>query len=155
MFKHFRIALSAVFIIVFLFSTVTGKSQNKQSRNENGMIPPEFNKNNDTLLIYSGAHLYGIPMKNSFKKYYSGNFIFVNKPEKYSVETCRYILYETMSEIQSTYNTGANTTATRSIPVHDSFYILDRKTNIKYVNSNPATKKMMLEYFGALDEARK
>ena len=122
---------------------------------ESGIIPPEFNLNNDTLIIAStGNPFYGSYMKRHFKNDYTSQFI-IAKPEGHSIDNCRFVLYEGTTNTTITKIGGPEAGRSRNMVGHGSFYIVDRKTNTKYINPNLASPKLIKAYVTGLDEARK
>ena len=123
---------------------------------EAGSIPPEFNQNNDTLLILASNPFYGASMKKHFRKGgYEGEYITVTKPNKYSVEHCRYVLYEISSRTTITNIGGPSNNMSHDMIQTEGFYINDRKTGKNYVNNNMPMPKLIHAYVAALDAARK
>ncbi len=156
--------LKKVFLVVFVFTllSIAGiKSASAQKESftvESGVIPPEFNKGNDTLLIYASNPFYAGSMKKHFRKSgYTGEYETTTKPEKYSVEHCRYILYEITSSTNiTTFVQGSpsqNTTRTRVQT--EGWYIKDRVTGKNYLADMIPMPKLIHKYIAALDEARK
>ena len=121
---------------------------------ETGIIPPEFNKNNDTLLIFSGNPFYNLSMKKHFKKSYTGPFLIVKSYKGHSEENCRYVFYEGTAT-KSKYNIdGPNKGITHYSTQHSNFYIEDRKTKEEYANPNMPSPKLIRAYITGLDKAR-
>ena len=126
MFK--RISLPLVMLCAFLIPAALFAQKDLPITVESGIIPPEFNLNNDTLLIYSpGNPFYVMSMKKHFKKSYTGTFIFAKNLSEYSVDKCRYVLFEGTSNTTITTIGGPNNGQSRNMVGHGSFYILDRK----------------------------
>jgi len=123
---------------------------------ESGIIPPEFNLDNDTLIIASnGNPFYGMSMKKHFRKNYTGHFMMADNIQKHAVENCRYVLYEGTGSVQAGGNTRLPGDPTsHQMTVHSSFYILDRKTKKEYSNPNLPSPKLIKAYITGLDKAR-
>lgn len=122
---------------------------------EAGSIPPEFNQNNDTLLIFASNPFYGASMKKHFRKGgYEGEYTTVTKPSKYSVDHCRYILYEIASRTTITNIGGPSNGMSHDMIQSEGFYINDRKTGKNYVNNNLPMPKLIHAYVAALEAAR-
>jgi hypothetical protein len=121
---------------------------------ESGVIPPDFNQNNDTLLIISVNPFYTMSMKKHFRRKYTGNFKFVRSADGNSIEHCRYALYEGTVNTERTKIGGPFNGQQTNMISHGNFLIVDRKTNKKYVNPNIASSKFIDAYAAALDKAR-
>jgi|SRR6185312_3311885 len=147
---------SRLLFVLFIFLTSPGLfAQDVPITVESGIIPPEFNINNDTLIIASsGNPFYDMSMKKHFKKNYTGPFVLSKGFGGHSVENCRYVLYEGTSNTTITYIDGPKKGKSRNMTGHGSFYILDRKTNKGYNNPNIASPKLIKAYIKGLDEAR-
>jgi len=146
-----RIMLVAICILISLASCLAQKTPLTK---ESGVIPPDFNQNNDTLLIFSTNPFYTMSMKKHFQKNYTGNFKFVKSLDGYSIDRCRYVLYEGTLNTKTTKIGGPFNGEVTNMTSHNSFSIFDRKTNTQYINSNIASPKLLNEYAAALDKAR-
>jgi len=123
---------------------------------EAGVIPPEFNQNNDTLLIFSLNPFYAGSMRKHFRKGgYTGEYETVTNLKKYSVDRCRYILYEITSRTSITNIGGPRDGMSRDMVRTAGFYIKDRKTGQNYVTDILPSPKNIHKYVAALEEARK
>ena len=144
-----------LFVLIVFILPYKSFSQDVAITVESGVIPPEFNKNNDTLIIFSLNPFYSMSMKKHLKRSYTGPFVIVRDFSKhsYSVETCRYVLEESTGSRNITTIGGPNN-GTRSMVIHGSFVIYDRKTKAEYVNPNIFSPKLMRAYLKGLDEAR-
>lgn len=143
-------------MLFFLLSNVITFAQKLPFTIESGVIPPNFNQNNDTLLVISTQNpMYNMSMKKHFKKNYTGNFLMVKEKnlDDYSINTCRYVFSEGMINTKK-YTIGGPFDGSRNVVTHDDFVILDRKTNTIYKNPNPPSVKLIKGYIAALDEAR-
>lgn len=154
--KIFKI-ISMPLITLFSFLTSTQIfAQDMPITVESGIIPPEFNLNNDTFLIATtGNPFYSMSMKKHFKKNYTGNFLLTNDLSKHSIQNCRYVFYEGTSTTTITTIGGPNKGQSRNMIGHASFYLVDRKTKEVYNNPNIASPKLIKAYIKGLDEARK
>lgn len=121
---------------------------------ESGVIPPEFNQNNDTILIHTNDVFYAMSIKKHFRKSYTGNFLVVKSLANHSIENCRYVFYEGTSTSTTVTVGGPNNGQSRSRTETSSFYILDRKTKKEYANPNFPTPKLIKSYLSGLDKAR-
>lgn len=148
-------SMSKIFLFVLIVFVLPYKSfsQDVAITVESGVIPPEFNKNNDTLIIFSANPFYSMSMKKHFKRSYTGPFVLVRDFSKYSVENCRYVLYEG-TENRTITTIGGPNAGTRGMVTHGNFVIVDRKTRAEYGNPNIFTPKLMKAYVKGLDEAR-
>src|SRR5882724_2844804 len=89
------ISLKLIMLFMFVIPAALFAQKDVPITVETGIIPPDFNHNNDTLIIYSpGNPFYVMSMKKHFKKSYTGNFIFTKNLDEHLVENCRYVLYE-------------------------------------------------------------
>lgn len=147
-------------LILFSFCVFIASNNSFAQKNKtpidvsSGVIPPNFKENNDTLLIYSVNPFYTMSMKKHFKKYYTGNFKFVKNPADYSLENCRYVMYEgTKTTIHTTVG-GPRNGQSRDVVTHLNYKIVDRKTEKEYINPNLASPKLIKEYLLTLDAAR-
>ena len=146
-----RIMLLVICILISLTSCLAQKTPlTKEAR----VIPPDFNQNNDTLLIFSANPFYTMSMKKHFRKKYTGNFVFVKNLDGYSIDRCRYVLYEGTLNTKRTKIGGPFNGEVTNMTSHDSFSILDRKMNTQYINPNIASPKFLDAYAAALDKAR-
>jgi hypothetical protein len=153
----FSIALFFSFFMMALLMPSAGYAQKDVPITiESGVIPPEFNLNNDTLIVASnGNPFYSMSMKKHFRKNYTGQFMMVDNIEKHAVENCRYVLYEGTGSAQAGGNTRLPGDPTsHQMTVHSSFYILDRKTKKEYSNPNLPSPKLIRGYINGLDKAR-
>ena len=149
--------LSFVLMMAFLFPAALFAQKDLPITVASGIVPPEFNKNNDTLLIYAtGNPFYAMSMKKHFRKNYTGHFVMAGSysEKDHSIENCRYVLFEGTSNTAITTIGGPNNGQTRNMTGHESFYILDRKTKLEYANPNLASPKLIKAYIKGLDEAR-
>jgi hypothetical protein len=123
---------------------------------ESGIVPPEFNMNNDTLIIAAtGNPFYSMSMKKHFKKSYTGEFIIVKNIGEHAIDHCRYVFYEGTGSVQAGGKTRLpGDPSSHQMTTHSNFYILDRKTNKEYLNPNIASPKLIKAYIKGLDEAR-
>jgi hypothetical protein len=155
----YNLSKTAVFILVlgllWCLPLVSIAQKDVPITVESGIIPPEFNMNNDTFLIAAtGNPFYALSMKKHFKKSYTGNFIVAKKISDHSVENCRYVLYEGTSTTTVTTTGGPGGTQSHNYTGHQSFYIYDRKTKKEYNNPNIASPKLIKAYLKGLDAAR-
>jgi len=149
------ISRSLIMLLMFVFPAVLFAQKDLPITVESGVIPPEFNKNNDTLIIYyPGNPFYKMSMNKHFKKSYTGAYVFAKNPGDYSIDRCRYVLYEGESNTTITTIDGPNKGQSRNMVGHSSFYIVDRKTKKEYSNPNLASPKLIKAYIKGLDEAR-
>ena len=146
---HFYLSL-----VVLFFSTSISAQKDLAISVETGIIPPEFNKNNDTLLIFSGNPFYNLSMKKHFNKNYTGPFLIVKSTTGHSVENCRYMFYEGTSTNTKLIVDGPNKGKYTNNIQHSNFYIEDRKTKEEFGNSNLPSPKLIRAYISGLDKAR-
>ncbi len=145
----------AYFSIFFLTLSLITKAQFQTISVEGGQIPPEFNLNNDTFLIArSGNFLYNNGMKNKFKKHYTGGYLVAKESDDYSLETCRFILFEEVGSYEKTVDRNTNGIGNMRF-FTSGFFIIDRKTKQKYIYKCNGSALSIEVYLKALDRYRK
>jgi hypothetical protein len=148
---YFYTVLTSIFLS---FSIGAATQKDIEISVATGIIPPEFNKNNDTLLIFSGNLFYNLSMKKHFNKNYTGPFLIVKSLTGHSIENCRYVFYEGTSGNTKLIIDGPNKGKYTNNIQHSNFYIEDRKTKEEYGNSNLPSPKLIKAYISGLDKAR-
>lgn len=132
------LCLSITIGLVLLFACKSMNGPSNVFTVENGVIPPEFGKTNTTLLcVMRGYKPYDTMLKRYVKGKFKGNYQFVmpsklsespyDDPQKFrfvfnhKVSHERELLYDPLSEARHRI---------KCTKYH--FYVLDRKTGIKY-----------------------
>ncbi|WP_412984700.1 hypothetical protein [Pontimicrobium sp. IMCC45349] len=133
----------------------------KHITTENNAIPPEFGKDNSTLIcVLKGRNSRDKYMKKHFNENYKGKFIFVLEEdlenEEYAdLDKYRYIFdYDAGSTASAGYGASGEF-KTRSAP-YSNYYMLDRKTD-EYYYSDVKTGsfgKVILTYAQKLESLR-
>ena len=117
---------------------VTSKA-NTYITEEKGAIPPDFGKQDDTVLFVTHHRSYNKYLKKNVKKIYKGNYKFVsedeliNDSEYKDINAYRYVFdynYQSAGDQIITNTTASGTTSTRIRPALynvKKFMIIDRK----------------------------
>lgn len=145
--KNKRKKLNFILLLMSLFSflilnscgQLVKLSAKKWASEEKGAIPPDFGKNNETLLIIKeeGSKSYYKRTEKDLKKYYSGPYVIISKKEfqeneKYKdIAKYRYIYQYTYKSVTQTDPNKSNEINNVSYHVK-RFSILDRKDNKLY-----------------------
>lgn len=141
-------------------SMVKNSAMNKMTV-ENHAIPPDFGKNNSTLVcILQGRNSRDKYMRKHIEDNYRGKYVFLLKEElesdKYgNLDEYRYLLdYNAGSVLNTSFNTGGNL-ETRNLPT-SSYYIYDRKMKEHYFSGTTSGMfgKLILAYSISLESVR-
>jgi hypothetical protein len=127
---------------------------------EGGQIPPEFGSTSDTLLVISDPKdymAYNKYLKRNFEENYTKKYKIIKSSElkSYPSDHYRYSFDHLVTLVQesNTSQTGRTYYTTRIAA--DRFYILDRKTEVKYLTDKSSYfSKLMKGYIVALNEAK-
>lgn len=136
-------------------------SLKKEFTEAHNAIPPDFGKDNSTvfLVVLRGRGSYDKYVKGAVKKYYKGEYVFVNvkkesiNSEKYSDKNkYRYYFdYSDGSTITTTFTNGQSASSTLK-----RFFVEDRLLNKRYQSGGESSLfgKALKAYMGNLEIKR-
>ncbi len=155
--KNYSILIISILTLALFTSCgaiVKGKA-NKYLTEEKGAIPPEFGKENTTLLFITHKRSYNKYLKKNVKKRFKGNYEIIssnelNANDKYQdIIKYRYVFdydYRSYSYTKSDLSPGTGQVK--------KFYILDRKNNKRFASKMTSSywSKLQKVYLKKLNE---